>query len=861
MVSSTPSVLFVWSRIDHYPRFGHEQLPAPTLAGRTGLTFEPNPIFFGETLTVTCGPPPNELDFRITSSEWRLDGVVINEDNQHSFSRENGVERLTIRNYFFTDDGLYECRLFDGESVYQSTVEPFFLRETPRINVVPLQSDLICEVGQQVSVQCSVQAPYEVVFRGLQGEAVVDQTIQGETTITQTDCDNQGLNITCEVNDFPRFRRNTTFFLFTAANFICLDDPEFGNGFLNDVGRASCEPDEVGEKNAICRESGEWEDRDDNCTLQIIAELLFQSQFLNETFLPEFLEELSNATTTLSEPVTESQNNIEAIVRILDNVATFVTTSEIEITQESMEDVLLTTSVLTQDSAIAAWDILNREAVIEILGERTLSPRNESFSSLLLFSLEGITSTLTNASFTIETPLILLNRTTFIDSFNGDFNSTVEIEIQEANGATNLTVITFESLDNVLPPRDENNASGRVINGRVVLVQSDSNIDNITFSFEVINENLTRPQCVFWNFTLFEGLGGWDDEGCELVVRENDTVTCQCDHLTSFSILMSPNAIQSIVLDFITYIGVGISILSLIICLCIEAAIWRKVIKSRTAHLRHICIVNIALSLLIANIWFIVGAGVSAGNRTNPRVCTAVTFFIHLFYLALFFWMLNYGLLLFYYTVFVFGSLSKSTLLAVGFCVGYGAPLIITTITIAVTAPVNEYIQETAVCWLNWNRSRALLAFVVPALLIVAINLIILIVVIAKLLRSRGRASTVEGDEKNVIGDLARTVAILIPFFGITWSLGVGTLVDPDNLGLHATFALFNSLQGFFILVFGTLLDSKVRSEISKVIPQTSVSGTRTTSSGNSSSWQFWKKKGSNNHSSNVTDSSRVPSS
>nr|XP_061806801.1 adhesion G-protein coupled receptor F1-like [Nerophis lumbriciformis] len=825
---------------------------------RTGLTFEPSLIFFGETLTVTCGPPPNELDFRITSSEWRLDGVVINEDNQHSFSRENGVERLTIRNYFFTDDGLYECRLFDGESVYQSSsVERFLIQETPRINVVPLQRNLMCEVGQQVSVRCSVQAPYQVMFGGLPGEEV---GIQLKKTITQTDCDNQGLNITCEVNDFPQFRRNTTFLLFTAPNFTCFDDPDFGNGFLNEVGRASCGPNEVGEKNAICRESGEWEDRDDSCTLQIFVELLFQSQFLNETFLPEFLEALSNATTTLSEQVTESQNNIETIVRILDNVATFVTTSEIEITQESMEDVLLTTGVLTQDSAIEAWDALNREAVIEILGERTLSPRNESLSSLLLFSLEGITSALTNASFTIETPLILLNKTTFIDSFNGDFNSTVEIEIQEANGATNLTVITFESLDNVLPPRDENNASGRVINGRVVLVQSDSNIDNITFSFDVINENLTRPQCVFWNFTLFEGLGGWDDEGCELVVRENDTVTCQCDHLTSFSILMSPNAIQSIVLDFITYIGVGISILSLIICLCIEAAIWRKVIKSSTAHLRHICIVNIALSLLIANIWFIVGAGVSAGNRSNARTCTAVTFFIHLFYLALFFWMLNYGLLLFYYTVFVFGSLSKITLLAVGFCVGYGAPLIITTITIAVTAPVNEYIQETAVCWLNWNRSRALLAFVVPALLIVFINVIILIVVIAKLLRSRGRASTVVGDEKNVIADLARTVALLTPFFGITWSLGVGTLLDPDNLGLHATFALFNSLQGFFILVFGTLLDSKVRSEISKVIPQTSVSGTRTTSSGNSSSWQFWKKKGSNNHSSNVTDSSRVPS-
>nr|XP_061806799.1 adhesion G-protein coupled receptor F1-like [Nerophis lumbriciformis] len=607
------------------------------------------------------------------------------------------------------------------------------------------------------------------------------------------------------------FPRDVTILKFALkGEFTCDDDPEFGNGFLNDLGTAFCGPNEVGEKTAICRENGEWDDRDDNCILQIIAELLFQSDFLNETILAEFLEKLSNATTTLSEQVTESPSNIEAIVRILDHVASFVTTSEIEITPESMEDVLLTTSVLTQDSAIAAWDTLNREVVIEIFGKRAPTPRNESFSSLLLFSLEGLTSRLSDASLNIETPSIILRKTTFTNSFNEDFNSTVEIDIQGFNGATNLTVITFDSLDNVLLPRDENNASGRVINGRVVLVQSDSKIDNISFHFDIINGNLRGPQCVFWNFTLFEGLGGWDDEGCKLVVRENEMVTCQCDHLTSFSILMSPQAPNSLVLDYITYVGVSISILCLIICLCIEGAIWRKVCERNITHLRHVCIVNIALSLLIANIWFIVSAGVSAGKRSNFWGCTAFTFFIHLFYLALFFWMLNYGLLLFYSIVFVFGTISKSTLLAVGFFIGYGVPLIIATSTRAVNGPVNDYIQENAVCWLNWNNSKALLAFVVPVLIIVLINFIILFVVIVRLLCARRMLKTEERDEENVVATIARSVAILTPFLGITWSLGVGTLVDPENLGVHATFAFFNSLEGFFILVFGLLFDYKV---------------------------------------------------
>ncbi|XP_057678360.1 adhesion G-protein coupled receptor F1-like [Corythoichthys intestinalis] len=642
--------------------------------------------------------------------------------------------------------------------------------------------------------------------------------------------------------------------------FTCIDDPEFGYGFLNDIGRASCRQNEVGEKTAICRASGEWEDRDDNCTLETIFHLLSRLEILNETTLPEILAKLRNETVTLSQQVIESPNNINATVRILDIVATFVRTSQILINQTHIENVLYTTSVLTMDNATASWDALNSQAVIETFGQRTLTPRNNSLSSLLLFSLESMTSRLNNASFNIETPLIILNKTTFTDSFKEDFNSTVEIDIQWSKRAANLTVITFESLHNVLPPRDENKASGRVINGRVVLVQSDSNIDNISFSFDVLNENLTRPQCVFWNFALFEGLGGWDDKGCELV-RENETVTCQCDHMTSFSILTSPNSPNNPLLDDITYIGLGISMLSLVICLCIEALIWRKVSKCNTSYFRHISIVNIALSLLTANICFIIGAGIAERKEFfNLQACTAMTFFTHLLYLALFFWMFNYGLLVLYYTVNVFEAISKSTMLAIGFCLGYGAPLIIAMITIVVTAPVNEYIRETPKCWLNWNKSRAMLAFVNPALLIVFINILILIVVMVKLLQRRGMPSTVQGDEKNVVGVLARTMAILTPFLGLTWCLGVGTLVDPDSRTLKTMFDLFNSLQGLFILIFGMLLDKKVRAEIWNLVSQTSVSGTKPIGSSNSSSqWWFWKtfgRKGSHDLPSTASKSS-----
>lgn len=432
-------------------------------------------------------------------------------------------------------------------------------------------------------------------------------------------------------------------------------------------------------------------------------------------------------------------------------------------------------------------------------------PKVESVSSNLLTSLEILTSGLSDDSVNIHTPFIILNKTTFGNNFAADFNSSVQIEIPAAGSETkSLAVITFESMDNVLPPRDKVNSSDTVINGKVVLVQSSGDIKNASLRFDIQNDTLGSPQCVFWNFTLFDRLGGWDTEGCEVAGLVNETVTCNCNHLTSFSILMSPFSLSIPALDYITYIGVGISMASLIICLIIEAVIWRKINKNNTSYLRHVSIVNIAVSLLIANIWFIIGAAISDAEETNVSACSTATFFIHFFYLALFFWMLASALLLLYRTVSVFDDgLSKQSMLAIGFCLGYGVPLIIAVITIAVTAPSEGYIRLNGICWLNWEESKALLAFVIPALVIVAINLVILVVVLYKILRRRSVGHAANAEDRHALTVIARALAVLTPFFGLTWGLGVGTMVSPYNEGIHIAFAFFNSLQ---VLIFNAKL-------------------------------------------------------
>ncbi|KAL7887954.1 hypothetical protein AOLI_G00029280 [Acnodon oligacanthus] len=331
-----------------------------------------------------------------------------------------------------------------------------------------------------------------------------------------------------------------------------------------------------------------------------------------------------------------------------------------------------------------------------------------------------------------------------------------------------------------------------------------------------VNED-SFPHCVFWNHSLLDGIGGWELTGCEVkpLVNQAGTFKCECNHTTSFSILMSPFFVNNPVLDFITFICVGISIICLILCLIIEIIVWKPLTRNDTAYMRHVSIVNIALSLLIADICFIIGAAiVKEGGRTPVGPCSTATFFMHFFYLAVFFWTLFLALLLLYHTIMVFSRMSKTVMMVIAFFLGYGAPLLIAVITVASTAGGGGYIQEMNACWLNWNKTKALLAFVIPALTIVVINLLVLVVVLYKMIRI-GVGNISQPDEKHALVVIARCVAILTPLFGLTWGFGIGTMVS-SALGVHIMFALLNSLQGFFVLLFGILLDRKIREEVNQ---------------------------------------------
>ncbi|XP_068921895.1 putative adhesion G protein-coupled receptor F2P isoform X2 [Petaurus breviceps papuanus] len=377
-------------------------------------------------------------------------------------------------------------------------------------------------------------------------------------------------------------------------------------------------------------------------------------------------------------------------------------------------------------------------------------------------------------------------------------------DLQQLPSPSQVISIAFPTLGAILEASFFKNVT---VNGLILSVILPKELQRISLIFEKITKSRGgRTQCVGWHPTENK----WDEEACEMALDSVDQTLCSCQsskRFTSFSILMSPHVPESPILLYIMYIGLGISIVSLILCLIIEAIVWHQVTKTEISHLRHICIVNIAATLLMADIGFIVASFFSNLVQHHDG-CVAVTFFIHFFYLSVFFWMFVMALLILYGIVIVFHTVPKSIVMTSAFSVGYGCPLIIAVITVAATEPGRGYVRPMT-CWLNWDNTKALLAFIVPALAIVVANLITVGMVIVK--TRRPSIGSPIAQEMATIVRITKNVAILTPLLGLTWGFGIAIVIEKNSLVFHIIFSLLNAFQGFFILVFGTFLDQKIR--------------------------------------------------
>nr|XP_055042508.1 adhesion G protein-coupled receptor F5-like isoform X1 [Misgurnus anguillicaudatus] len=737
--------------------------------------------------------------------KWRVNDKDPAENSaKYTITNENST--LIVNDASESDTGRYSC-IIERSTIPYIQWQTVSIQPQPNIIVDPTAIKFQCK-DQTVPLECCADGyPIEWAWTPPGDEVKISgsRCITLQHKILSTDCGGNAI-FTCQLKKMTGLQTSqysgSRIQVQTVREYNCTNDT-LGVGKIGDIVTGLCEKDLEGLITYECKPISDlkydWIPIQRDCVVQAIKDLERKAEVLFVEEIPVFMADLSNATEQNHIEITQSADTVQTIVDILYKIASISHT--ITISQPVMEDFLKTVDIIVSDEFKNTWEKLNN-------GNTTGNK-----STKLLQAIETISDCLSSDSFVISQSSIQLTRTTMENSFTATSllpSSTTQIMIPNVE-PTLITIIIFTKLDNVLPTRNtsnnDNKTSENSINGDVVIIKVHENINNISFTFDITNTLLKNPQCVFWNFDLDH----WDPTGCKVKPSGMDMVTCECNHTTSFSILMSPAPIDNPALDYITYIGVAISMASLVLCLIIEAIVWKSVTGNDTSYMRHTSIVNVAVSLLITDIWFIIGAATAnPGQPTPVNPCSAVVFFIHFFYLALFFWMFISALLLLNHTTMASSQISRTKMMSIAFTVGYCAPFLIAVITVASTAGAGRYIWTRDACWLNWFESKALLAFVIPALTIVAFNLLVYIVVVPKKLR---RGVGAQSNERHTLVVIRRCLVILTPIFGLTWGFGIGTMVS-SNFGIHVVFAILNSLQGFFVLVFGTLLDRKVQESL-----------------------------------------------
>ncbi|KFP16615.1 putative G-protein coupled receptor 116, partial [Egretta garzetta] len=785
-----------------------------------------NSVSEGHGFNLTCESDISNYD----SISWKIQSgnntktVDCDTCINSSFS---AMSVLTVKAATLAWNGTFICTFSQKnlESSANKTIQVFSLPLKQNIMINPIEAPIQCNKPE--ALQCCIRAhsmeDYNVTFMVEHKEVPFEKEVRGNLSCytynyMESDCSKENLTASCKFFNHIEQGVESEFIrlnLIDGNKVSCSDN--LGSGIEGSTLIKPCynlnDPYGFtqGRKTYTCSNKS-WKLKADECLSVAInnvlteAEVTFMSFLEPRANLPKYLEELKN--TVRQEQTTRniSSADLGTVVVILDKISPIPANA----TETNIENFLCIVDMIVANSTTAVW---------ETLTEKNISIRSSLLQSVEKFCLhlQPVNNTIppVSASTLQLQGLVTKNNTDYNKNFVSTENLTVnvyigETEIQTLTHNSVIVSVMYSSFGRILSLNEPESVNGLLI---TTTVQSNSSRQKFDVNMTFAKKNSSpKNRCVFWNFTLNELNGGWDGHGCTST-EEEDYVICTCNHLTSFSILMSGDqSPQSEIEDYITYIGLAISILSLVACIIIESLVWKYVTNNTTSYMRHVCMLNIATSLLIADIWFIVTAALN--DQMSKDTCFVATFFIHLFYLCVFFWMLSLGLILFYRLVFILHNTSKTTQKVVSFCLGYGCPFLIAVITIAVTQPRNSYIR-TGVCWLNWKDSKAVLAFIIPALIIVAMNLFITTVVIIKILRPTiGDRSNRQ--EKNSLFQIGKSVAILTPLLGLTWGFGLATVVKNNSRAFHILFSLLNALQGLFILVFATLWDKKIQEALLK---------------------------------------------
>ncbi|XP_069091831.1 adhesion G protein-coupled receptor B3 isoform X4 [Pleurodeles waltl] len=394
-----------------------------------------------------------------------------------------------------------------------------------------------------------------------------------------------------------------------------------------------------------------------------------------------------------------------------------------------------------------------------------------------------------------------------------------------------LGAVIYKSLGMLLPTlRNFTVVNSRII---VVTIRPEPKTTDSVVEIELAHlSNATmNPYCVLWDESKSnDSFGTWSTQGCKTVLTDASHTKCLCDRLSTFAILaqqpreivMESSGAPSVTL----IVGCGLSCLALITLAVVYAALWRYIRSERS-----IILINFCLSIISSNILILVGQT----QTQNKNICTMTTAFLHFFFLASFCWVLTEAWQSY---MAVTGKIRTRLIRKRFLCLGWGLPALVVAISMGFTKAKGY--GTTNYCWLSLEGGL-LYAFVGPAAAVVLVNMVIGILVFNKLVSRDGildkklkhRAGqmsephsglTLKCAKCGVVSTtaLSATTAsnamaslwsscVVLPLLALTWMSAVLAMTDKRSILFQILFAVFDSLQGFVIVMVHCILRKEVQ--------------------------------------------------
>ena len=218
-------------------------------------------------------------------------------------------------------------------------------------------------------------------------------------------------------------------------------------------------------------------------------------------------------------------------------------------------------------------------------------------------------------------------------------------------------------------------------------------------------------------------------------------------------------------------------------------------------------LMNLAFANLVTNLLILVGGPVTQAFPIT-QLCTSVAILLHFFFLAQFAWMsaMSFEVVRKFNRakkLIVDSKRDKVRLIVIYVFVGWGVPLLISTVSVVVNFTTNGLVLYGVLpdgslgsCWINHLES-ALIAFVAPLVLSISFNLVMFVIVTVYICMAARSQSKLKKEDNTPFFHL--NVAIFCTT-GLTWVFGFIAILASASWAWYL-FIVFNSTQGFVIFV------------------------------------------------------------